>query len=86
MSFWKTLTEDDGAQERESEFTGVKGQLLRYLGSWYVLVIAGLLLAALADGALAAAASVLNPLSIVLIALGLVAFPAKKILEARRDA
>lgn len=86
MSFWKTLTEDDGAQERESEFTGVKGQLLRYLGSWYVLVIAGLFLAALADSALVAAAPVLNPLSFLLIVTGIVAFPVKKILEARRDA
>lgn len=85
MGLWDALTKDD-AVERESEFTGVKGQLLRYLGSWYVLVIAGLFLAALAMGALSSAAFVLRPLSVVLIVAGVVAFPVKKFLELHRRA
>lgn len=63
--------------ERESEFTGLKGAILRYAGNIYTLTLIALFLAAFAD-AYPQAAFVLDPLSVVVFALGIVIHPLKK--------
>ncbi len=63
--------------ERESEFTGLKGAILRYAGNIYTLTLVALFLAAFAD-AYPNAAFVLDPLSIVVFAAGIVIHPLKK--------
>lgn len=60
--------------ERESEFTGLKGFVLRYVGSAWALLIASRLVEALAEGR-PGAAGVLGALSTALGCLAFLAYP-----------
>lgn len=76
-----------GPYERESEFTGLKGQLLRYLGSWYVLVLAALFVEALAqthwiDGT---AETVFHVIAALLTATAIIAYPVRRYLLNREE-
>ena len=62
------------AFERESEFTGLKGTLLRYAGCTYALVIASQLIEALALSR-GDATGVLYAASRVILAASFVAYP-----------
>lgn len=74
----------DKLQERESEFTGLKGELLRYTGCAYALVIASQFIEALAMRG-GAASGVLYRCSAAVFVFAFVAYPLyAKVL--RRDA
>lgn len=61
-------------QERESEFTGLKGKLLRYGGSVYALVIASQFIEALAQRG-GIASGLLHGCSAVVFVFAFVAYP-----------
>lgn len=73
---------DNVVGERESEFTGLKGAILCYVGNVYTLLLAALFLAAFAD-AYPAVAWLLDPLSWVTFAAAIVVHPVKKWFLAR---
>ena len=77
MTEWGAEVFGSERPEVESEFTGIKGALLRYAGCTYVLVLASQFLDALAHARVcpASAADVLMDASAVLFPVAFIAYP-----------
>ncbi len=63
---------------RESEFTGLKGLILRYTGTTYALILLSLFIKALTFGVGAPVAGPLNVLSLVVLIAAFVTFPLRR--------
>lgn len=63
---------------RESEFTGLKGLILRYTGATYALILLSLFIKALTFGIGAAVAGPLNVLSAIVMIAAFITFPLRR--------